>query len=85
MSKVEIPIRFTPEQKEKLTAFLGKSVNEVLIPKDMGKMIAYGSPLPIIWKTPSILVLTAEQRKIIQKNTGVNCEYIEITKDMTFK
>ena len=84
MSKRAIPIRFTPKQKELVKNFLGKLTNEVLISPRMAPILKYGM-LPPGAVATNIIVLTAEQKRLLQKEFNVKCDYIELTKEMTFR
>ncbi len=81
----EIPIRFTPKQKELVQAFLGRAVKEVNITIEHNIVLKYGyMPAPRT-RTKNMIPLTSDQQELLKKELNVNCEYIELTKDMTFK
>ena len=84
MSRREIPIRFTTQQKERVKTFLGKVWNEVVIPSRMGTVMRYGI-VPKGGLKANIIVLTAEQKRLLQKEFNVNCDYIELTNEMKFR
>ena len=81
----EIPIRFTPKQKELAQAFLGRAVKEVNIAIEHNIILKYGyMPAPKT-RTRNMIPLTSEQQALLKKEFNVSCEYIEINKDMSFK
>ena len=84
MSKREIPIRFTPKQKELVQKFLGRSADEVSVPQDIAGMLLYAVGVPSKAKT-NIIPLTDEQKKLLQTKFKVTCDYVEITKESNFK
>ncbi len=84
MSKREIPIRFTPKQKELVQKLLGRAADEVSVPQNIAGMMLYAVITPSKAKT-NIIPLTDEQKKLLKTEFKVTCDYIEVTKESNFK
>jgi len=84
MSKREIPIRFTSKQKELVNKLLGRSADQVIIPKSIGIQPLYGISSPVRDKT-KLIPLTDEQKKLLRNELNATCDYLELAKELIFK
>jgi len=84
MSREGIPIRFTPKQQDLIKKFLGRTANQVLLSPEVCKVMKYGIMFTGRAKV-NIIPLTDEQQKQLKRDLNCSCEYLELTKDMTYK
>ena len=85
LSKRVIPIRFTPKQKELVMKFLGRTAIGVDIPSTMGPILKYGIRPDTKAMPKNMILLTSEQKALLNKEFNVTCDYIELTRDMKFR
>ena len=84
MSKRTISLRLSLKQKAIVKNFLGRASSAVDIPSVMGPILKYGI-VPSGGPKANMIMLTAEQKRLLKKEFNVSCDYIELTKEMSFR
>lgn len=80
-----LEFRLSKEQKDIIKDRMGKNASTLVVDVSKVSLPLYGVVLPKERSAKTIINLTPEQKKIVKRKLKTDCDFIEVTRKMTFR